>query len=197
MIAKRKHARTGNKGFAQFTFVVRIISLYFEFARCTTKANCASPQTLAVILNIVNKLKLYNTMNENIERICEAAFEGRIDELKTYLNSNVDINASGRNWTILGSAIENQNIKCVSLIIEKGANVEFKGEDGLTPLEHAIDISIQSNNNTGGKEGDESIEIIKLLLEAGADPKSGLRIASSYGSTKIATLLMNYIAEDK
>ena len=133
-------------------------------------------------------------MDENIERICQAAFEGRIEDLKIYLNSIFDINASGRNWTILQSAIENENIECVKLIIERGANVDFKGESNLTPLEHAIDISIQSNNNRGGKEGDESIEIIKLLLDAGADPQSGFKIANSYGIIKIKTLLMKYMA---
>ena len=64
-------------------------------------------------------------------------------------------------------------------------------------MEHSIDISIQSNNNTAGKVGDESIEIIKLLIEAGADPKSGLKISNSYGSTKITTLLLNYMAENR
>jgi ankyrin repeat protein len=136
-------------------------------------------------------------MKEDIEEICQAAFEGRIEDLKKYLNSNLDINASGRNWTILQSAIENENIECVKLIIEKGANVEFRGGSNLTPLEHSIDTSIQSNINTGGKEGEESIKIIKLLLEAGAEPELGLRIANSYGSTKIKTLLLNFMANNK
>ncbi len=38
------------KGFSEFPFVGRKFSFYFEFACCTTKANGASPQTLANIL---------------------------------------------------------------------------------------------------------------------------------------------------
>lgn len=132
-------------------------------------------------------------MTENIELACQAAFEGRIEDLKRYLNSNLDINARGRNWTILQSAIENENFECVKLIIERGADVEDHGGSNLTPLEHAIDISIQSYINTGGEVGEESIEIIKLLLESGAEPDTGMRIADSYGSTKIKNLLLSFM----
>jgi ankyrin repeat protein len=125
-----------------------------------------------------------------LEEICKAAFEGEISVLTRLLENKIDLNRVGKSWTPLHSAIENQNIECVKILINKGANVEYCGEDFMgSPLEHAIDIAIQSNNNTGGKEGDEQIEIIELLLEAGADPRTGIRIANSYQTNKIIKIL--------
>lgn len=97
-------------------------------------------------------------MNAIIDQACKAAFDGNIVELNTCINQKIDINESGTNWTILHSAIENEHLACVRLIIQKGADLEFKGNCGMTPLAHAIDIAIDSNNNTGGNIGDESTE---------------------------------------
>ncbi|WP_018343816.1 ankyrin repeat domain-containing protein [Cytophaga aurantiaca] len=133
-----------------------------------------------------------------LEEICIAAFEGKVDVLQNLLENNIDLNNVGKNWSPLHSAIENLNIECVRLLLQKGANVEYCGEGcRLTPLEHAIDISVQSNNNTGGKDGEESIEIICILLEAGADPRSGLQIANLYQANKILTILKNYIVKNE
>jgi hypothetical protein len=135
--------------------------------------------------------------NVRLEEICDVAFDGNINALRNLLVEKIDLNRSGRNLTPLNSAIENSNIECVKLLIEKGANVEYiEGYDG-SPLEHAIDISIDTNNNTGGNEGDESTEIIRILLDAGADPRSGVRTAESYGSKKIMAILKGYMNKDR
>jgi ankyrin repeat protein len=147
--------------------------------------------------------KLYAMLNDKTEKsrldeICDAAFDGNINLLRNLLVNEIDLNKCGRNWTPLRSAIENENIECVKLLIEKGANVEYCGEgcSPSTPLAHAVDISVQSNNNTGGKEGDESTEIINILLAAGADPRSGLHIAELYGTQKILAFLKAHITKD-
>ena len=130
--------------------------------------------------------------NVRLEEICTAAFEGKIDVLQNLLENNFDLNKNGRNWTPLQSAIENHNTECVKLLIEKGADVEYCGTVSMSPLEHAIHGSIDSNNNTGGKEGDERTDIISILLAAGADPASGLKAANSYQTQKILAILQAY-----
>ena len=145
------------------------------------------------VLVLHNIVELDNIkIQEIIEHICDSAFNNKISELKYLLTLPIDINSNGRNWSILHSAIENQNYECVKLILEKGADYELKGNCDMTPLEHSIDISIDSNNNTGGKPGDESTKIIKLLLEFGARPETGIEIAKSYKSKKITELLASY-----
>lgn len=132
-------------------------------------------------------------MEEIFEKICQAAFNGNTQELKLLLRGKIDLNQKGKNWTPLHSAIENQNLDCLKLLIEYGADVEFIGSESEGfPLEHAVDITIQSNNNTGGKEGDENLDIITVLLEAGANPKTAIPLAKTYGSKKIMTKLNSY-----
>ncbi len=59
----------------------------------------------------------------------------------------------------------------------------------LSPLAHAVDIAIDGTLQRGGHEGDEPTEVITVLLEAGADPEPGLRVARQYGSSKMMELL--------
>ncbi len=135
-------------------------------------------------------------MEEIFEKICQAAFNGNAQELKLLLNDKIDLNQNGKNWTPLHSAIESQNLECLKLLIEYGADVEFIGNLGEGyPLEHEVDIAIQSNNNTGGKEGDENLDIINALLDAGANPNTALSIAKTYGSEKILTKLNLYLQD--
>lgn len=136
-----------------------------------------------------------NKIQEIIDFACNIAFDGKINDLKLLLDLPININSNGKNWTILHSAIENQHFNCVMLILEKGADYEYKGNCNMSPLEHAIDISVDSNTNSGGKQGDESIEIIKILLDFGANPQTGFRIANSYKSEKILALLTNYLKD--
>jgi len=138
-------------------------------------------------------MSIDNSEDWILERICIAAFEGQTSSLATLLENQVDLNRVGKNWTPLHAAIENENLDCVRLLINYGASIEYCGENVMgTPLEHAIDICIQSNNNTGGKDGDENVEIIKLLLDSGANPDTGEKIAQLYNSVKIRSLLKEY-----
>lgn len=133
-------------------------------------------------------------MEEIIESICEAAFLGNTETLKLLLRERIDLNQKCKNWTPLHCAIENQNLECLKLLIASGADVEFIGSKGEGyPLDHAVDIAIQSNNNKGGKFGEENLDIILTLLEAGANPNNTLSTAKTYGSEKILTILNSYL----
>ncbi|AUC76075.1 hypothetical protein CW732_10540 [Olleya sp. Bg11-27] len=133
-------------------------------------------------------------MKNDFDKICKAAFEGNLDQLKLLLKNKVELNQKGEFWTPLHSAIENENLDCLKLLLDKGADVEFIGTDGEGfPLDHAVDISVQVNINTGGKEGEENLDIINALLEAGANPKTGIQTAKNYGATKILEKLNSYL----
>ena len=133
-------------------------------------------------------------MKNHFKKICKAAFDGNLEELKILLENKTNLNQKGLFWTPIHSAIENENLDCLKLLIQNGADVEYKGTDGEGfPLDHAVDIAVQAKINTGGKEGEENLEFINALLEAGANPKTGIQTAKSYGSKKILEKLIFFI----
>jgi ankyrin repeat protein len=117
-----------------------------------------------------------------------AAFDGDLDAVARLLDAGGDIAAPGSFSNPLHAAIESDNAACVQLLIRRGANVE-RCDGELSSLAHAVDSSIQGTIQDGGNPGDEPTEIISLLLEAGADPATGLQLARDYASTKIVNLL--------
>ena len=68
----------------------------------------------------------------------------------------------------------------------------------------AVDISIDSDHQSGGISGDESTEIIEYLLDHGAnvhaeadDGSTPMDWAGEYGAKKIVSLLNKYERETK
>lgn len=136
-------------------------------------------------------------MNEpDAKRLVQAAFAGKFDEVKQLLEhcSNIDLESGG--WNALHAAIENQQIKCVKLLIDFGADVE-RVNGSLTPLAHAVDIALDSANQLGTGLDNRSIESVLALLEAGAHPKSGLTIALNYQSSEMKSLLLPYLSQEE
>ena len=91
--------------------------------------------------------------------IQEAAEDGNIKVVKQHLAAGVDVNVNRFGITPLHHAARWGHKKMVELLIEKGADVNAKEDDGDTPLDLAI-----SRNRTetadllrkhGGKTGEE------------------------------------------
>ena len=123
------------------------------------------------------------------ERLAQAAFDGNIAEVKRLIDTGADIDADGRNWNPIHAAIENDKVSCVRLLLDRGADVERPGHGYPSPLAHAVDISVDGTIQSGGSQGEEPIEVILLLLSAGAKVEAGLAVARRYGSQKIDQLL--------
>lgn len=124
--------------------------------------------------------------------LTDAAFNGNVDDVVRLLDVGEDINAIDGVWNPLHAAIENEHSDCVGLLLGRGADIE-RSCGKLTPLAHAVDIAIDGTIQSGGKPGDEPIEIIIQLLAAGAAPAPGLKLAREYECDKIVKLLMNAI----
>jgi ankyrin repeat protein len=85
-------------------------------------------------------------------------FKDEYDYIKSYIDGDYDVNIIPSEYSepILFRAIYKQNIKIINLLIESGANVNFKKLIiGTTP----IHVAIETNN----------LNIIKILVKAGAD----------------------------
>jgi ankyrin repeat protein len=106
-----------------------------------------------------------------------AAREGDIASARTLVDAGADVNQTTEyGWTPLLTAVNNRNYVLAALLVARGANVNLANKGGWTPLYLATD-----NRNIEG--GDypvptpdlDHLEIIRLLLEQGADPNVRVR----------------------
>jgi len=99
----------------------------------------------------------------NLHHLC-ASSDATVEDLREFLTFGADVNEIYHGetplyWASGAGGGRNENIKIVSLLIEIGADVNAKKENGTTPLM----IAAAYNNNP---------EIISILLKAGADAKA-------------------------
>ena len=121
--------------------------------------------------------------------LAQAAFDGDLQQVARLLDAGADINQDGRNWNPLHAAIENANLACVELLIRRGADIEHRAPGDMSPLAHAVDIAIDGTIQNGGNLGEDPTDVVRLLLKAGADPQSALKVARAYGAKKMLELL--------
>ena len=115
-----------------------------------------------------------------------AAGEGNIAKVRSLLAQGESVDKKNMGgFTPLMYAVENADM--VRLLLEKGANPNYKTRDGVTALHLAVEAG--------------AVEGVRALLEGGANPEAGyvslglgskgtpLTIAEQKGDTKIAVLL--------
>lgn len=105
----------------------------------------------------------------------QAAFDGNLPRLLELLNSdgNVDERDADTQKTALEFAIDNDQTAAVKLLLDRGADPNLPGVGNNTPLHLAVDSSVEAANHrldTSGVESAGPLDVIALLLSAGADP---------------------------
>lgn len=148
----------------------------------------------------------------------ECAKKGDIEAIKLFLDEGMNINAvNKRGQTALIRAAEYQREELVTLLLEKGADVEFIGErHARTPLMEAAGVGNNSiikqlvgkgaTVNAKDYEGTTPLhfavmyghlETVKLLIELGADPnvqaaglgRTPMSLAEANGYMEIVQIL--------
>ena len=68
--------------------------------------------------------------------------QGRLEEIKRFINYGINPNSRGRDENYpIHIATLNGHDAIVTLLIEAGADIHARGENGRTPLHHAVQIN--------------------------------------------------------
>jgi ankyrin repeat protein len=106
-----------------------------------------------------------------------AAREGDLESAQLLLDAGAPINqVTEYGWTPLLTAVNNRNYRLAAMLLERGADPNLANKGGWTPLYLATD----NRNIEGGDypvpKGDmEHLEIIRLMLEKGANPNQKIK----------------------
>ena len=97
------------------------------------------------------------------DRFIQAAFDGDLTAVRSYVEAGVDINLAPKWENALHQAIENMQVEVVQYLLEAGADPNMLC-GGCRPLHHAIDSEADSAAQTGTPL---RFVITPLLVEAG------------------------------
>ncbi len=71
-------------------------------------------------------------------------------------------------------AVDGGDATLTEVVLSRGADPNLRGYRGITPLQCAIDSELEAKKyqfDLTGVEEDPSVEILEMLLRAGADPR--------------------------
>lgn len=96
----------------------------------------------------------------NFYPLCEAVIKNDFESFKSLIDSGIDVDGTDyNNITALHYATERGKVEMARLLLEHGADIEFRDPWGNTPLSNAV---FYYKNERG-------LEMIDLLLSYGAD----------------------------
>ncbi len=184
-----------------------------------------SPLFWAVNLHYydITEILLQNNADPNLNKTSKklllhtAIKKNDYDMVKLLIDYNADLNKFGKHTTIITGdgrtateftplhlAVEADELNFVKLIVDNSKNLNLRDSDGLTPLLLACRIhtlflpELQPDTNNNDLNGDDNLEIIKYLIDHGADVNaqdsnetSPLIIAANFNSNVLAEILVS------
>jgi ankyrin repeat protein len=106
-----------------------------------------------------------------------AARQGDIESAKVLLEHGADVNQQTEGgWTALLTAVQNRYYALAAFLLEHGADPRLQNKGGWSPLYIATDNrNIEGGDYPTRKPDRDHLEIIKLLIEHGADVNARMR----------------------
>ncbi len=121
-------------------------------------------------------------MEENEERLLNAARDGELKTLKTLLALGVNVNAFGYSgMTALMHAVRNNHVACVKILLDAGADVNHINELGRTAIKM-----------TEEKGDTEILKLLRIAKEA-----SPVVVAKAVSSSPAIARFANAVEPDK
>jgi len=155
--------------------------------------------------------------SQDFDKLANAVVNKDLTALDSLLNAGIDINVTeedgGATVLVIACSFKDYD-NVVSILISRGADVNFKGKDGRTPLMWAAGNSLETtkillDNGADVKaKGDDGMtafiqsafgilskkvdtEVMDLLLENGADVNSALKGKDAAGWTALLFAAVN------
>ena len=148
--------------------------------------------TFITIFLLLTSLAIDTTFAQQQPRktLNQAVVDGDIDQVKSQIAEGADVNTKNRmGWTLLHTAIRNNQTEVVTFLLDKGADVNAKDSRGRTPLHFAVE--------TGQKA------VVEQLIAKGAEinvmdgrADNALSLAKKNNQKEIADLLVKNGAQD-